>query len=325
VEAFRYISYCILVPVLAMTLSACGGRTSPDAVYEVAAQGVYTGALSGHSELAVVGSLNHGASLWRTGEHARLFDWNHRQGEFSELVAAAFSPDGTRAVTTDPRTLVVWDTATGEALAFWATPGSARDVALSDDGRVLMGLTDHSAVLFDAGNGEHIHTLLHQGVVGSVALTADGRWALTGSDDNSAVLWDLNSGQPVHRLHQDNPVRVVALSAEGRYAFAASQGSRVAVYDGASGDQVMLLEERNRGVTSARFSEDERLLLVGYVNRTVELWDLGSGRRLQSWSAGSRNPWRSHGSAVLAVGFAVAGGRYFALAGDGRLLALRRS
>jgi len=320
----RHIREFILIAVLAASLSACGGG-APAAAYEVAAQGVYTGALSEHSQLALVGSLNHGASLWRTGEHARLFDWNHREDEFSELVATAFAPDGTRAVTTDPRTLVVWDTASGEALAYWATPGAARDVALAADGRVLMGLSDHSAVLFDAGNGDHLHTLLHEGVVGSVALSDDARWALTGSDDNSAVLWNTATGEAVHRLDHDNPVRVVALSSQGRYAFTASQGSRVAVYDGARGGQVLLLSEHNRGVTSAGFSDDERLLLVGYVNRTVELWDVTAGRRLERWHAGSRNPWRSHGSAVLAVGFADTPGRFFALSGDGRLLELRRS
>lgn len=309
----------------ALLLSACGGRGSPQAAYELAVQGVYTGALSEHSQLAVVGSLNHGASLWRTSEHVRLFDWNHREDEYSDLVATAFAPDGTRAVTSDPRTLVVWDTATGEALAFWATPGAARDVALAADGRVLIGLSDHSAVLFDAGNGDHLHTLLHEGVVGSVALSDDGRWALTGSDDNSAVLWNAATGDAVHRLRHDSPVRVVAMSSEGRYLFTASQGSRVAVYNGADGRQVLLLDERNRGVTSARFSDDERLLLVGYVNRAVELWDVTTGRRLERWYAGSRNPWRNTGSAVLAVGFAATAGRYFALSGDGRLLELRRS
>lgn len=321
----HHIEQIAILSLVAVLLSACDGRGAPEAAHELAVQGVYSGALSENSQLALVGSLNHGASLWRTSEPVRLFDWNHRQDDYSDLVATAFAPDGTRAVTTDPRTLVVWDTASGEALAHWATPGAARDVALSADGRVLIGLSDHSAVLFDAGSGDHLHTLLHEGVVGTVALSDDGRWALTGSDDNSAVLWNADTGETVHRLQHDNPVRAVAVSSQGRYLFAASQDSRVAVYNGAEGGPVLLLGERIRGVTSARFSDDERLLLVGYVNRTVELWDVTAGRRLERWHAGSRNPWRSHGSAVLAVGFAATAGRYFALSGDGRLLELRRS
>lgn len=304
-----------------------GGCLEPGSVqdsYELAAQGVYTGALSAGSDLALIGSLNHGASLWSTRDHARLFDWQHRAGEFADLVAGAFSPDGTRAVTADPRTLVVWDTRSGEATASWTTPGSTLSVALADDGRVLMGLTDHSAVLFDAQSGAHLETFLHEGTVGSVALSADGRWALTGSDDESAVLWDTDSGSAVHRLPQDNPVRVVALSEAGRYAFTAAQGRAVTVWRGADGEPSLVLSERNPGVTSARFSRDERFLLVGYVNRLVELWDLTTGRRVQRWHTAPGNPWNATGGAVLALGFGPAN-RYYALAGDGRLLQLQRS
>ncbi len=292
--------------------------------YELAAQGAYTGALSTGSELALIGSMNHGASLWSTRDPARLFDWQHRPGDFADLVAGAFSPNGTRAVTADPRTLVVWDTATGEATASWATPGTTLSVALADDGRVLMGMSDHSAVLFDAHSGAHVHTFLHQGTVGSVALSADGRWALTGSDDESAVLWDTGSGAAVHRLPQDNPVRVVALSKNGRYAFTASQSRAVTVWQGADGEPTLVLTDSNPGVTSARFSPDERYLLVGYVNRVVELWDLTTGRQLERWHTAPLRPWQNHGGAVLALGFGPAE-RYFALAGDGRLLQLQGS
>lgn len=314
-----------LLPLLLLTAttSGCDGGSTPAASYRMATQGAYTAALSTGSELALVGSLNHGGSLWRTGEHARVFDWNHESGAFSDLVAAAFSPDGTRAVTTDPRTLVVWDTGSGDALVYWTTPAAALDVAIGNDGRVLMGLADHSAVLFDADDGRHLHTLLHQGVVGSVDLSADGRWALTGSDDETAVLWNTTTGEAHQRFPQDNPVRIVALSPQGRLAFVASQGRAVAVYDAASGTRVHQLIDRNPGVTSARFSADERRLLIGYVNRTVELWDVTTGARLQRWNAPARNLWQGPGAAMLAVGFSTSPDRFFALAGDGRLLELR--
>ena len=46
--------------------------------------------------------------------------------------------------------------------------------------------------LWDLGTGEIIHTLEgHTGNVWSVALSADGTCALSGSDDNIARLWDL--------------------------------------------------------------------------------------------------------------------------------------
>lgn len=309
-----------------LLLSACGTSESPDRSFQMAAQGIYAGALSPDSSLSIVGSMNHGASLWRTTDQERLYNWTHRPGEFAELVATGFSADGTRAVTTDPRTLVVWDTQSGESLAFWTTPAAVLDVALVPNGaQVFMGLEDHSAILFDAELGDHLRTFLHDGVVGAVDVSADGLWALTGSDDETAVLWNLRTGDKVHTLQHGNPVRVAALSSSGQYVFAAAQGKEVVLWDGASGNRLHTLYERNQGITSARFSDDEQLLLIGYVNRTIELWDVASGRKVQRWYAGARNPWHPTGSAILAVGFSTAPRTYYAIAGDGRLVELRRS
>ena len=168
-------------------LAACSGGESPSRTWEVAAQGVFTGALSSEADLVIVGSMNHGASLWKTPEHERLYNWSHAQGEFAELVAASFSPDGSRAVTSDPSTLVLWNTATGEALEYWGTPGSVLDVALLADNRhALLGLDNHTALLFDAASGAYQQTLRHEGEVGAVAISQDGHHALTGSDDFNA-------------------------------------------------------------------------------------------------------------------------------------------
>lgn len=307
--------------VLTGLLGGCNDNP-PSRSFELAAQGIYTGALSPDGRYALIGSLNHGASLWRT-DHERLFNWHHDAGQPADLVAAGFAPDASRAVTTDPRTLVVWDTASGSALAYWTTPAAVLDVTLLPAGeQVLMGLKDHSAILFDAESGEHIHTLLHQGVVGSVAVNGSGTRALTGSDDETAVFWDLTTGARLQRFQHNNPVRVVALSASGNTAFSAAQHQRLVIWDTTTGTALHTLKARNTGVTSARFSDDEQRLLLGYVNRRIELWSVQQGTLIDSWDAKARKPMHATGAAILAVGFHNHG--YLALAGDGRLLELDR-
>lgn len=310
-----------------LTLFACSNSDRPSGSWELAAQGLYTGAISANGELAVVGSLNHGASMWRTSDKERLFNWAHASGEFVELVAAGFSPDGSRAVTTDPRTLVLWDTRSGRALNYWATPGAVLDVAVLNDNRhVLLGLKDHSALLFDALSGAYESTLLHQGVVGAVDVTADGNNALTGSDDNTAVLWALNTGSVQHTFMHDNPVRAVALSREGKFSFTAAQGDLVAIWDNNSGERLHTLHNGiNHGVVSARFSSDESLLAVGYANRRIDLYSVASGRILQSWDPGIRHAMRRTGATILEIAFRENSATLLALSGDGRLLQLQRS
>lgn len=312
----------LLLTLAILVFCGCGGP-EPTAAYEVAARGLHAAALSPRSELALIGALEHGGSLWRVDAHARLFDWNHREGEYTSLMAVAFSADGTRAVTADPRTLAIWDTGSGRSLGFWTTPSAATSVAIANDGIVLMGLADHSAVLFDGGSGRHLQTLLHEGPVTGVRLSADARWALTGSEDGTAVLWDTASGAALHRLRRDGPVRVVALSDGGRYVFAAGPGDQAGVWHGADGALAFGLGN-GRPITSARFSSDETRLLVGYLDRRVELWDLARRQRVAHWQVTARNPWHPTGAAVLAVGFSAQPGRFYALAGDGRLFALTR-
>jgi WD40 repeat protein len=314
----------IVVIVVIVALSACSGADKPSASWDLAAQGVFAGAISPQAQYTLIGSLNHGASLWRNSDRERLFNWAHEAGSFTELVAAGFSPDGKRAVTTDPRTLVLWDTQTGQGLSFWATPGAVLDVAVLPNGQdILMGLTDHSAVLFDAESGRHVHTFIHDGQVGTVAASHDGAWAITGSDDNTASIWSVATGERAHELILGNPVRSVAISRNGAYAFTASQGEEVAIWSGASGKKLHVLKTGlYHGVKSATFSDDERFLAIGLVNRRVELYDVQSGRLLNTWDMRTRHPNRASGAAVLEVAFDADNRRLFALAGDGRLLEL---
>lgn len=316
-----------LVALALITLSACSNSDKPSGSWELATQGFYTGAISRNGQLAVVGSLNHGASMWRTSDKERLFNWSHASGEFAELVAAGFSPDGSRAVTTDPRTLVLWDTSSGQALNYWATPGAVMDVAVLNDNRhVLLGLKDHSALLFDAVSGAYESTLLHEGLVGAVDVTTSGDLALTGSDDYTAVLWTLNNGTARHTFIHDNPVRAVALSQQGNYSFTAAQGDLVAIWDNNSGALKHTLHNGiNHGVVSARFSSDENLLAVGYANRRIILYDVASGRALQTWDPGTRHAMRPTGASILEIAFRENSATLLALSGDGRLLQLQRS
>ena len=315
----------IVVFVLAAVLTGCDGA-APANDWELASQGIYTASISTDGELSLIGSLNHGASLWRNSDHERLYNWNHKAGESAELVASGISPSGARAVTTDPRTLVLWDTASGQALNYWATPGAVLDLDVVRGGRqVLMGLADHSAVLFDAESGDHVYTFLHEGRVGSVDVADRADVAITGSEDETAVIWSLASGEATHTLAHDNPVNVVAVSPNGRYAFTASEHQLIAIWDAATGTRRNTLSTRNTGVTTARFSADDRYLLVGYVNRIIELWDVETNRQIKRWYTAARNPWHPTGAAVLEVAFTNRAGTFYALSGDGRRFELRQS
>ena len=62
----------------------------------------------------------------------------------------------------------------------------------------------------------------------SIAISKDGRRAISGSFDANLTLWDLESGSPIATLKGHTaPVFSVALSPDGSHAFSASQDQTV--------------------------------------------------------------------------------------------------
>jgi WD40 repeat protein len=110
---------------------------------------------------------------------------------------AAFSPDGTRVVTSDRAPVArVWDAATGrERARLEGHQGAVRCAAFSPDGRhVVTGSEDATARIVDADTGREEATLRgHRLDVHAVAFTPDGKQVITASSDGTARLWPVDA------------------------------------------------------------------------------------------------------------------------------------
>jgi WD40 repeat protein len=306
----------------AVLLSGCGYGDKPLQAYEYAVQGLYSAAISDDSRYAVVGSIQHGGSLWDLQHNERLYNWNHQQQGFSNLVAAAFSPEGAYALTAGQQDLVLWQLNDGQSIWYWSTPDAILDAALAPDAdRALVGLDNHTAIFFDIKRGGLVPRLRHQGRVQSVQISQDGDWGLTGADDNIARYWDLETGVLVSQVEHDNHVNTVALSPNGQYAFSAGQLEKALIWHTVSGELHQVLSSDERWVaqrisyTAARFSDDSRRLLTGTSSGLVQLWDVASGEELRRWQLHKREPLRPTSASVYALGFDGQG--YYAIASNG--------
>lgn len=313
-----------------ITLGGCTDEGKPSASIEVASKGAQGAALSNDGQWAAIGAIHQGGSLWRTDDGERLYNWNHRQGERTTIVAADFSPDGRWAMTADVHTLVLWSMENGQAARFWTAPGEVLSVALSPNGNfALLGLSDHSAVLFDVKRGGVRRTFNHQNRVRSVDLSDDAKLALTGSEDYSAVLWDVASGKELHRIKHEDDVQMVALSADGSRAMSMGKYDKALVWDTASGEitgEVPLRSEllrRGMRFTAARFSSDGSRLLTGRPDQVVQLWDTSAMKQLARWRLPKRDAWKPTSAAVISVAFGP-GNSYYAVASNGFIHRLQR-
>jgi small GTP-binding protein len=116
-------------------------------------------------------------------------------------------------------------------------------------------------------------SLGHAGPVRSVAISPDGRLALSGSADNTVRVWRVESGCSLRVLegHSDS-VWSVAWSPDGRLALSGSADKTVWVWEVKSGRSQHVLEGHSASVVSVAWSPDGRLALSASIIGVVRIW-----------------------------------------------------
>jgi WD40 repeat protein len=117
------------------------------------------------------------------------------EGHAGRVIAAAFSPDGSRITTASlDRTARVWDAHTGAPLVVLKGHESwVYSAAFSSDGlRIVTASDDKTARLWDAATGEPIIVLRgHGDAVRSASFSPDDTSVATASADGTVRLWRL--------------------------------------------------------------------------------------------------------------------------------------
>ncbi len=157
--------------------------------------------------------------------------------------SASFSPDGRQVLTTsDDESARLWQVADGTQR--WVAEGVGQwGTFLPDGQRLLVNHRTGRTHVLSRQTGAVLQVLTHQGSLGVTRFSPDGRLAAT-------------------RL-------ISAQDQEGTVLWQPTDGRTLAVLPGA-------LEPRSPTV----FSPDGRLLLTGDQERTISLWDTGSGARV---------------------------------------------
>jgi len=207
----------------------------------------------------------------------------------SSGVAATFSPDGKRVLTTVGAIASIWDAQSGRELVDLKGHTEYVTSALfSGDGRrVLTASNDATARIWDAESGQEIAVLKgHSQPVTSAAFSNDGMRVVTASWDNSARIWDAQTGKEVSALNGHTGQLVgAAFSPDGRRVLTSSGGAdRTArIWDVESSRELAVIEALNPGFV-ARFSPDGRRVVTyySYDKQRVRISDAETGAEITS-------------------------------------------
>jgi WD40 repeat protein len=139
--------------------------------------------------------------------------------------------------------------------------------------------------VWDLAQGISTSSILegHTDAVMSVALSADGRAAVSGSIDQTVRVWNLASRRCIAVLEgHASQVDCVALSADGQAVASGSEDMTVRAWNLASGHCTAVLEGHELPVSSVALSADGRIAVSGSWDKTVRVWKLDTACRSET-------------------------------------------
>ncbi len=148
--------------------------------------------------------------------------------------------------------------------------------------------------------------------VQTVALSPDGRQAVSGGQDNFARLWDIETGLLLRTFDaQAGRIASVAFLPDGRRIVAACSDGKLRVFSLATGQTVATLEGHAGEALSVSVSPDGNKALSAGSDKTVKLWDLETGQLVKTLEG--------HAGETTAAGFLADGRRAFSASADATL------
>jgi len=125
----------------------------------------------------------------------------------------------------------------------------------------------------------HAHAQLrgHGGPVRAVAVSPDGKSAVTGSFDTSAIRWSFerNAAEQVLRFHE-SAVNAVAILKDGRLVTGGEDG-RIAIWKPGEAAPSQTFEGHTAPIVSLAISPDQSTIASASWDRTIRLWPLSGG------------------------------------------------
>jgi WD40 repeat protein/serine/threonine protein kinase/DNA-binding SARP family transcriptional activator len=272
--------------------------------------------LAGHdAAVDVVDFSPDGTRLATSSEDGKVKVWDisSRGGGHEWLTLAgagglAYSPDGSRlAVGSEDGDVHIYEAASGkEVLALKGHEGRVNAITFDPSGSTLAtaGFVDGTARIWDAASGQELATVdlarprrdesrpcrlrpTSVTQVFDVAFGSGGTILATGGwvGPSSTLLWDAATGERQRVLRQDPKKdqwgRAVDFSPDGKLVAGEGWGN---VFVWSVEDGGMVARMREQQVTALAFSPDGRRLVTGSLEGGLKVWEVETGRQLDSLS-----------------------------------------
>ncbi|HEY1187992.1 MAG TPA: hypothetical protein VGE74_10060, partial [Gemmata sp.] len=193
-----------------------------------------------------------------------------RMGRF-----AAFSPDGSVVTaTSEDGAVQMWRTSDGARIATTEPPVpgvyNTRVRMVGSDKGVAWGTRNLATVVWEVPSGKPLSpTEGHTSVVTSIAVTPDGKHALTSASAGGALRWELATGKLLGEVPFKHPgggafgyAPALTFSADGSRALTRDTYSGTGVYDTTTGAQLYVVPNQNNSYYHGDLSADGSKIII---------------------------------------------------------------
>jgi len=250
-------------------------------------------------------------------KNKKLASWAHQDTDAAGIIASDFSLDKEFIVTTEQKTIARYSQTANKVVNFWSL-NDIKDVVMSPKGdfalvasaekkpptaNIAEGYLNYRIVYFHLPYGGIKYAFYHDDVITTIALSDDGRYAISGSDDYKARLWDLESGELKYTWKHKSKVVRVQLSPDGRYAMTNNAGGDIKIYKTKNGKLYRKLKLPRASVSAAAFSPKAKYLATGLSREELIVWHLKSGKIMNKWRPARRYFWQSSLARITSLAF----------------------
>lgn len=262
--------------------------------------------LIGHSSwVSSVSFSSDGSYAASVGGDNSLIWWNLHKGEAvfrikaseQALYAVAVAANGKSiAVAGKDKSVSIWDInenktpqkPTHQIVAAAEAP-MLLAASASDESILLMANHEHTVQVWHGYKGKLLATLdAHQDNITAIAISADGKTAMTAAQDQQILLWEIPEGKIIRKIINPIPVTVAAFSANAQYIATNGKDSTVIVWNAKTGKQQSVLKKERSAVTALSISPDGQTIAVASENGDLSIWQCNSGRLLQRLDKGNK-------------------------------------
>lgn len=224
---------------------------------------------------ALSGSNDGTLRLWAldSGECIRVFEGDRVEG-------LAVSPDG-RLAFSGGQTLSLWDIETGVRLSiFDGGPSVFQGVAIAPNGAhaVACDAMRNELGLWTLPFGRCLRRFDAPGAPGVIAISPDGKHALSGENGPKLTLWDIRNRRLL-RFLEDNAARgrvsALAFAHDARCAVSGDWSGAVRLWDLYQGRCVQMFQGSG-WVLAVGFTQDNRQVRVVFSDGTLRRWEIES-------------------------------------------------